>query len=134
MPALLDPPRSAELVLVVDDREEIRLALQRFFGMYFERVLTAATPPEAEEHLRTHRPTALLCDYFLGMEWPPATKLIPRWRKEFPFLERVAMMSGTRSDSIGECPEADAIFEKPLNMRVVTEFLLGTEVPIRPGD
>lgn len=113
-----------ELLLIVDDRKEIRTALQRFFEMYFERVLVAATPPEAEACLHAQRPTLLLCDYFLGVEWPPATKLIPHWRTLFPFLVRVAIMSGTRSDSIGECPEADAIFEKPLNMREVTEFLL----------
>ena len=119
-------PKRKDLLLVVDDRKEIRTALQRFFEMYFEEVLGAATPPEAEECLRQHQPTLLLCDYFLGVDWPPATTLIPRWRGEFVFLQRVAIMSGTRSESIGNCPEADAIFEKPLNMREVTAFLLGS--------
>ena len=119
-----DIPKRRELLLIVDDRKEVRAALQRFFEMYFERVIAAATPPEAEALLRTHRPTLLLCDYFLGVEWPPATSLIPRWRAAFPFLARVAIMSGTRSESIGNCPEADAVFEKPLNMREVTEFLI----------
>jgi len=119
-----DIPKRRELLLIVDDRKEVRAALQRFFEMYFERVLAAATPPEAEELLSSQRPTLLLCDYFLGVEWPPATSLIPRWRALFPFLARVAIMSGTRSESIGNCPEADAVFEKPLNMREVTEFLI----------
>lgn len=113
-----------ELLLIVDDRKEVRAALQRFFEMYFEQVLVAGTPPEAEECLSTHQPSLLLCDYFLGVEWPPATNLIPRWRAAFPCLTRVAIMSGTRSESIGNCPEADAVFEKPLNMREVTEFLI----------
>ena len=128
-----DSPKLSELLLIVDDRKEIRTALQRFFEMFFERVLTAATPPEAEECLRTHEPTLLLCDYFLGLEWPPATRLIPAWRATFPFLARVAIMSGTRSESIGDCPEADAIFEKPLNMREVTEFLLMGLTPVQTG-
>ena len=131
--SLDESPKLRALLLIVDDRKEIRAALQRFFEMYLERVLTAASPPEAEECLRTQRPTLLLCDYFLGMEWPPATSLIPAWRATFPFLARVAIMSGTRSESIGNCPEADAIFEKPLNMREVTEFLLMGLTPVQTG-
>jgi CheY-like chemotaxis protein len=131
--SLDESPKLRELLLIVDDRKEVRAALQRFFEMYFERVLTAATPPEAEESLRTEQPTLLLCDYFLGVEWPPATSLIPAWRAMFPFLARVAIMSGTRSESIGNCPEADAIFEKPLNMREVTEFLLTGLTPVQTG-
>jgi CheY-like chemotaxis protein len=115
------------LLLIVDDRKEVRIALQRFFEMYFERVLAAATPPEAEACLGSERPPFLLCDYFLGPDWPPATSLIPRWREMFPFLTRVAIMTGTRSESIGDCPAADAIFEKPLNMREVTEFFVGPD-------
>lgn len=134
MSALDAGPKLRELLLIVDDRKEVRDALQRFFEMYFERVLVAATPPEAEDCLRKHQPTLLLCDYFLGVEWPPATSLIPRWRAMFPCLIRVAIMSGTRSDSIGNCPEADAVFEKPLNMREVTEFLIGGSASGQTGD
>ena len=134
MSELGEAARCERPLLIVDDREEVRTALQRFFEMEFEQVFGAATPDEAEACLRLHRPPLLLCDYFLGVEWPPATSLIPRWRREFPFLRRVAIMTGTRPESIGNCPEADAVFEKPLNMRQVTEFLIEGALNPRPGD
>ncbi len=121
-----DQPRLAQkTLLVVDDRAEVREAVGRFFRLTIAEVVLAGTPAEAEALLRARRPTLLLCDYYLGEQHPPATALIPRWRKEFPFLERVAIMTGTRSSSLGPCPEADRVFEKPLNMREVTQFLVG---------
>ncbi len=111
-------------LLVVDDRGEIREALRRFFSLTIAQVIVAGTANEAEQALRNHRPNLLLCDYYLGHDNPPATVLIARWRQDFPFLKRVAIMTGTRGSSLGPCSAVDAIFEKPLNMREVTDFLV----------
>ena len=116
--------KASRVLLIVDDRDEVRLALARYFALHFTHIVTAGNPSEAEELLRTQHPDLLLCDYYLGSQEPTATMLIPRWRAEYKCLKRVAIMTGSRSSSIGPCPEADAIFEKPLNMALVTQFFM----------
>jgi CheY-like chemotaxis protein len=112
-------------LLIVDDRVEVRSALERFFGLWFRRVYAVATASEADSILERHRPSVLLCDYYLGDDLPPGTELIAGWRKRFPCLQRVVLMTGTRVSSLGDVSCVDAVFQKPLNLRVVTPFLLG---------
>ena len=118
-------------LLIVDDRVEVRSALTRFFGLWFQRVYAAASPSEADGILQEHAPCVLLCDYWLGDAFPPGTELISTWRARFPCLQRAVLMTGTRASSLGDVPGIDAVFQKPLNLKVVTAFLLGQidEVP-----
>jgi response regulator of citrate/malate metabolism len=94
-------------------------------SLHFDPVFTAGTPEEAEAMLEAHRPRLLLCDYWLGNEFPPGTELIPSWRERYPTLERVALMTGTKAESLALTTCVDAVFQKPLNMEQVTDFLLG---------
>lgn len=119
-------PQHPGPLLIVDDREDVRWALQRFLSLYFEQVHTAGTPDEAEAALNEYHPTLLLCDYWLGNEYPPATDLIPGWRERYPTIERVALMTGTKAAALGRVHCVDAVFQKPLDMNQVTDFLLGT--------
>jgi len=114
--------KRSEPLLIVDDREAVRSSLERFLEMYFEVVLSAADPAQAEEHLRNGKPRYLLTDYWLGNAYPPSTELIPRWRKLCPTLTHVALMTGTKTSSIGPCPEVDAVFAKPLDLRRLIRF------------
>jgi DNA-binding NtrC family response regulator len=111
-----------EPLLIVDDREAVRSSLERLMEMYFEVVLTAGDPNEAEDHLRSAKPKYLLTDYWLGDAYPPATELIPAWRKLCPTLARVALMTGTKTSSIDCSPEVDAVFAKPLDLRRLVAF------------
>ncbi len=108
-------------LLVVDDVLEIRRSLVRYFKRTFETV-SADTPEETEAGLASVTPPYLLCDYWLGVEFPPATHFIPTWRKKFPFLRRVALMTGTKTTSIESRVGIDALFEKPLDLKEVTDF------------
>ena len=108
-------------LLVVDDVPEMRRSLVRYFKRTFDTV-SAGTPEEAEEILMRSSPPYLLCDYWLGVEFPPATHFIPAWRKKFPSLRRVALMTGTKTTSIDSPTGIDALFEKPLDLDVITEF------------
>jgi CheY-like chemotaxis protein len=123
------PPPSQPLhpgpLLIVDDRVEVRSALTRFFELWFQRVYAAASPREASSILQEHAPTVLLCDYWLGEAFPPGTELIAAWRKRFPCLQRAVLMTGTRASALDDVPGVDAVFQKPLDLRVVTPFLLG---------
>ena len=76
---MIKPPYAGTL-LIVDDREDIRRAMERYFSLYFEKVFVAATPVQAEQILRAHTPTFILCDYWLGDEFLPSTEYIPGWR------------------------------------------------------
>lgn len=112
-------------LLIVDDRVEVRSALERFFALWFERVYAAASPNEALAMLEEHQPSVLLCDYYLGDGLPVGSELIALWRKRFPCLERVVLMTGTKVSNLGDVSCVDAVFQKPLNLRAVTPFLLG---------
>jgi CheY-like chemotaxis protein len=112
-------------LLIVDDRIEVRSALARFFGLWFERVYAAASPSEASAILQEHAPSVLLCDYWLGEGFPPGTELIAAWRERFPCVQRAVLMTGTKASALDAVPGIDAVFQKPLNLKVVTPFLLG---------
>lgn len=118
--------RTAPL-LIVDDRATVRVSLERFMELYFETVLVAADPAEAEAQLRSRRPRYLLTDYWLGNEHPPSTELIPGWRALCPTLTHVALMTGTKTSSLALCPEVDAVFAKPLDLRRVVDFFFAEE-------
>ena len=117
-------PQSGSL-LVVDDREDIRRAMSRFFQLYFQHVYVAASPDEAERILAEKQPTFLLCDYWLGEDFPPSTELIPKWRKLDSSLKLVALMTGTKVDAIASTKCADIVFQKPLEPMAVVEFFIG---------
>jgi hypothetical protein len=108
--------------LIVDDRPEVLKAVERLFALYFNPLYTALTPPAAELTLREHSPRFLLCDYWLGEDYPPSTSLIPGWRRKYPCLQRVAVMSGTNSASIPACDAVDHVFSKPLDTARVIQF------------
>ncbi len=111
-------------LLIVDDRADVRTALRRYFGLFFECVLTAASPAEAEAHLRERQPPVVLCDFWLGSEYPLTTELIPGWRKRHPCIRALALMTGTKSSAVEGAEGVDAVFRKPLDLNAVREFLL----------
>lgn len=112
-------------LLIVDDRVEVRSALTRFFGLWFQQVYAAASPSEADSILREHAPCVLLCDYWLGDASPPGTELIATWRVRFPCLKRAVLMTGNRASAPCDVLGVDAVFQKPPNLKLVTAFLLG---------
>lgn len=115
-------PKLPYPLLIVDDRRDVLQALSRFFELDFEHVLSAQTPAQAEVFLAERAPPFLLCDYWLGEEFPPSTEFLPRWREQFPCLKRVVLMTGTKSSSIPACAAIDDIFPKPLRLSTVVEY------------
>lgn len=112
-------------LLIVDDRPEILRSLKRYMAPLFREVLLAETPEEAESHLRAATPDTLLCDYWLGDGLPTGTELIARWRGEFPCLQRLVLMTGTKPSALVGTEHADRVFEKPLDMTALKLFLFG---------
>jgi len=118
-----------QTLLVVDDRPEVLRAIERFLKLHFREVWSAQTPDQAREILQIHRPDFLLCDFWLGENYPPATALIPDWRADFPHLLRVVLMSGTKSSSIPPCSAIDATFAKPLQMSEIVAYFAEAAPP-----
>ena len=115
-PALVPGP-----LLIVDDRADVRRGLKRSFSMEFSAYV-AETGAEAEHILAEQRPLFVLCDYWLGPDQPVGTQLIARWRKMFPFLRGVALMTGTQTSAITDTEGVDIIFPKPLTVSEVTAW------------
>lgn len=116
-------------LLILDDRDDVRTGLKRLFGLFFETVLVAATPDEADAHLRETSAPFLLCDYWLGPEHPPGSEVIRRLRRDHPCLERVALMTGSKVSSLTDTRGADAVFPKPLDSKKVRAFFIDGEPP-----
>jgi CheY-like chemotaxis protein len=112
-------------LLIVDDNEFVRSALQRFFKFHFAPVLVASTADEAEALMRAERPTHVLCDFNLGPNQPTGAMLIERWRREQRQLVCVVLVSGESPRDIGDVPGADAVFTKPPNLPDLLGYLLG---------
>lgn len=118
-----DPlPLISTPLLVVDDRPDVLDALERYFSLDFERVFSATTPEAAEEIFERERPPLLLCDYWLGHNYPPATELLLGWRERYPFIARVVLMSGTKASAIPTCAAVDLVVPKPLHLSSLVQY------------
>ena len=94
------PPRvfnnqSKEILLVIDDDPQVRRMLTRYFTHHFDVVLTADTPDEAEAILEQEDVTHIISDYNLGPQYPSGTELIIGWRRQYPSIRRVLLLSGS---------------------------------------
>jgi len=114
-------------LLILDDREDVRVGLERLFGLFFEEVFVAATPADADELLAEHRMPYLLCDYWLGPEHPPGSEVIRKLRKRHDCLTKVALMTGSKVSALTDTEGADIVFAKPLDAKKVRTFFLGPE-------
>ncbi len=116
-------------LLIVDDREDVRRAMKRYFSLYFDAVYVAATPTDAERQLRQYQPSYLLCDYWLGEGYLPSTEYIPGWRRLVPTLKRVALMTGTKVAALAKTESVDIVFQKPLEPHEVLKAFADGELP-----
>lgn len=119
------PMKASETLVILDDRDDVRVGLERLFGLFFARVLTAATPEQADTLLAESEAPFLLCDYWLGPEHPPGSEVIRGLRKRHPCLRKVALMTGSKVSALTDTEGADVVFSKPLDAKKVRAFFLG---------
>ncbi|HHH28742.1 MAG TPA: response regulator [Polyangiaceae bacterium] len=119
--------KSPETLVILDDRDDVRVGLERLFGLFFARVLVAATPEQADDLLAESSSAFLLCDYWLGPEHPPGSEIIRRFRKRHACLRKVALMTGSKVSALTDTEGADAVFSKPLDAKKVRAFFVGDE-------
>lgn len=113
------------VLVIVDDREDVRNSFARYFRRHFDQVRTASTPAEAEVELSNFPPpTHLVCDYWLGDAQPVGSVLIAKWKALYPTLQRAALVSGSELQEIA-CPQGvDAVFSKPADLVAMRKMLL----------
>lgn len=116
-------------ILVLDDRADVLRSLGRYFRLHFESVLTSRTPDAATQAITEHRPPFLLCDYWLGEEFPPSPTLIREWRRDHAFIVRVAVMTGSDRVAAATSDGVDAVFAKPFDLGQVASFFTGPLPP-----
>ena len=121
----METREESRILLIVEDRVDVGRAFARYFRRHFESVLLAATPIEAEALLEGDPPpTHVLCDHWLGDEYPVGTVLLPRWRLHYPHLRRAVLVSGSEIEEIQPPEGVDAVFAKPADMAAICESLL----------
>ena len=115
--------KQKEILLIVDDDPQVRKMLMRLFKHHFDAAFTAATPADAERILQENKVTHILSDYDLGEENPRGTELIIEWRRRYPLIQRVLLLSGSKL-SISKIPdEVDRFIEKGSEPREILEAL-----------
>lgn len=117
----------SSVLLVVDDREDLRNGYFRYFARFFDEVCLAADPIAAEAFLtrREDPPTHLICDYWFGEDHPVGAQIVPRWRQLCPSIVKAALVSGSQVAALPVTEGIDAVFEKPLELKALRAFLLG---------
>ena len=111
------PPRdlsskSKETLLIIDDDPQVQRMLMRIFSDHFDVVLTAGTPDEVEAILEQKGVTHIISDYDLGQQYPSGTELIIGWRRQYPSIQRVLLLTGSRLSGADIPPEVDQYFSK----------------------
>jgi len=113
----------AESLLIVEDMEDVGRSYMRCLRRYVSKIHVAQTPQEAEAILsQSDPPTLLLCDNWLGHGRPLGAELIPRWRKAYPFLSKVALVTGSDLEVVSKVPGVDIVFEKPPDIDAIIAF------------
>lgn len=109
-----------KIVLAVDDDEMVLKSFRRILALDFDEVHVAASPAEAEEVLRAHPVTHLMCDFDLGEGLPVGTELITAWRGRYPGIAHAVIVSGSLASQITPTPGVDAVLSKPVSLSELT--------------
>ncbi len=114
-------------LLIVDDREDLRVGFHRYFIRFFDEVLVASDPASAEELLSrsVNAPTHVVCDYWFGEEHPVGASVLPAWRRRYPSIVKAALVSGSEVAELPATEGIDAVFEKPVDLKSLRAFLIG---------
>ncbi len=122
---IMEAPAIPPVLLIVEDRSDVGAAFARYFRRYFEAVLVATSPSEAERLLgSTPTPTHVICDYWLGDDQPVGSVLLPKWRQQFGDIQRGVIVSGSEVEEIQCPPGVDGVFAKPADMPAIRACLL----------
>jgi DNA-binding response OmpR family regulator len=109
-------------LLVVQHNPFVARSFARLFQRHYAEVVIASSASVAEVALAndSHTPTDVLCGEVLGDQ--RASDCIGSWRRSFPGIQRVIMVTGAR-DLPDEVDGVDAVVLKPVDPGVLTSVL-----------
>ena len=113
------------VLLAVDDSQSMPRMYARILMAEFDEVLTANTPKEAEQLLRSNEVTHIICDYDLGKDEPTGVGLLSKWRIAYPTIVRAILITGTDLSLIDKTPpEIDSLIIKPIDPKNLKDEIL----------
>ncbi len=110
-------------LLIIDDNPLIRRMLARVLSSEFDEVLVAEGPDQADQILECYTVTHMISDHDLGEGVPFGAALIPGWRKKYPSIKRVLIVTGSNIKGIDIPPEVDRVFAKSVLPSVLSKAL-----------
>ena len=78
----------------------------------FAALHMACTKESAEQTLGKETITHLICDNELGEGVPKGSKLVEKWRREYPSIERAVLFTGDTYAAAGKTSGIDAVISK----------------------
>ena len=118
-------------VLVVDDYTQLSRLMARVLSSSFDKVYTTDDPKEAEQILKTHKITHLLCDLYLGacsnLESVSGITFVEFWRKRYSRIQRAVIFTGADTTRLKIPAEVDAVVSKADGVQRVVEVLLNVK-------
>jgi DNA-binding response OmpR family regulator len=109
-------------ILYVEDDLVMQAELVRLLRGQDHEVVAVSNAFEALEHLRTHRPDVLLCDYKLGAG-PSGLSLVDQVRLRFPACTIVMVSSYVSNETLTRAMQfgADDFVAKPVDNEILIE-------------
>ncbi len=100
------------ILLIVDDESSVLRAVSRMLAKYADEILTADSHIEAEAVLESHEITHILCDHWFGRGLPLGIDLAAKWKRLYPRLKKVVVLTGVDIEGLSPCPLVDAVLPK----------------------
>ncbi len=112
--------KAGRQLLILDEDNNICVALARHLVDHFDAIFTASDFETAIDYLCEKKITHLICDQQTGFKWP-ATR--PNWRKNYPSIKKVVLLAFCVADFWPLEDGVDALLPKVFDMKRLTQAL-----------
>ncbi|MBN2802531.1 MAG: hypothetical protein JXR91_05520 [Deltaproteobacteria bacterium] len=110
-------------LLIIDDESSVRRALSRVLSTRADTILTAATITDALLIMETNNISHVICDHLLGPGQPTGIEAAVNWKKQFPTIQNLLILTGSRA-FLAVPPEGiDAVIPKTTDPMVIADKL-----------
>jgi DNA-binding NtrC family response regulator len=83
-------------LLIIDDESSVCRAIKRLMRDKADEIIAVQTLQDAETVLASRGVTHVLCDHLLGPGQPRGLDIAVNWKKDYPSLKKVIILTGTR--------------------------------------
>ncbi len=95
----------------------------RLMSRHFSVVHSASSLTLADEILGNSPVTHIVVDYHLGIDSLYGTDVITTWRRRFPMISRVILLTGSRISTLDVPSDVDVVINKGGDPRYLVERL-----------